>query len=253
MKKAVSLILALALCLSLCACGGGGNSTDTPTTTDEATETNISNPLLDVMNDRTWYFLQFNDSEMLTSSDGTCVKDSFFWKGTWQLDNDTITMVMGDSTTLGYPPKTMQFKLIEHNGVYFLIGEDGTLSSVPLDNLTTKTVDMTLENWENYFEITTYSHEVKDMFGEVQETEKRALIKIKDEYLNKLVVPKSQVLFRLSHEKYDTTQDSEAEGTLNFSTGANLGYQVDGWYNIDEFGNCSVTKIQGQLVFVDGI
>ena len=254
MKKALSLIFTLVLCLSMCACGGSGNSNDTPTTTGDAIETTVSNPLLDVLNDRTWYFLQSNDSEMYTASDGTCVKDRFSWKGTWQLDNDTITMAMEDATILGYPSKTMHFKLVEHNGVYFLIGEDGTLSSVPLDNLTTKTVDITLENWEEYFEIKTYTEEIKDQFGEIKKTEMRATIKLKEEYISKLIVSKSQILYRLSYDKYDNvTFDGQAENTQNFYTGEGLGYEMYSPYDLNDVGDVSVAKIQGQLILVDGI
>ena len=73
-----------------------------------------------------------------------------------------------------------------------LVGDDHTLVSewLNLEDIPKTTVELTLDNWEEYFELTTITHTVQktDMWGDVtsEETTVAHIFKMKDKYFRAL-------------------------------------------------------------------
>ena len=253
MRKVLSLILALVLCFGLCACGGENtteNNQITENQEDTLTETNGDNTFLSVVREQHWYTLA-SESELVTLSDGTC-ETNYLWFGKWQLEDDIITMEMEES--LFGPAKTMQFKIKECNDVYFLIGDCGTFSSLPIDALPKKTIDITLENWADYFELSITPYEWKDAFGEVTSKTQYLSIKLKEEYITSCVLYESQAIFRIHYINSEDDHDAELDVYGGFNNDVEVGFRRTCiGLGVDTIEDVSVTKILGQLVFVEGI
>ena len=228
MKKIISLTLALVMCLSLCACGDGGDGSETQGST--AGEVDFTNVLMN--SGVTWgyinrnYCFGFIEGGTTTSSDVT-----------WALDGDTVTITQknGDVET---------YRFVELNGVFYLVGERNTMYSdvhIRYGEIPCKSVEITLDNWQEYFELYHKSEEQFDQFGEpTGETREYYYLRMKDEYSRIYLCGKSEVLLRYTQNgsEYDERIDDGHEyvSTLNY-----IDYPLE------------MVKIQGTLYFVDGL
>ena len=260
MKKALSLLLALVLCLSLCACGGGNTdttnptngeasnpNTDTNTSTDNTTENNAEQ-VVDytsiLCNDTFWS--QINGMGMLYfNTDGTTGTSK---SGTWSVDGNTLTL-----TTKAGNKEIDEIKII--NDVCFLIGDTYTYRDPRpnKNNYPVKSVEITMDNWQEYFEFATKTREtvVYDVFGEPTgevEVYEIKVLAVKDEHFCALLPGRSEVALRYSigGEEQEAKLDDICEGNGIFYFGiSNITNEEDTPFEM--------IKIQGTLCFVDGI
>ena len=233
MKKALSLILALALCLSLCACG------DT-TSTDSESNSENSNTIADeidftkvLMNSGvTWGYIN-RTSSFGFIKDGTTTSTDV----TWALDGDIVkvTQKNGDVET---------YRFVELNGVIYLVGERNTMYSdvqIRYDEIPCVSVEITLDNWQEYLELHHESVEQFDQFGEsTGETREYYHLRMKDEYSRFYLCENSEVLLRYTQN--GTEHDARIDdGHEYVSIGNFTDYPFE------------MVKIQGTLYFVDGL
>ena len=249
MKKALSLILSLVLCLSLCACGGGNESTKTETNpqdnennNSEATNTQIDYKTI-LMN-RGVFWGYTNHSYMTAfREDGTTLNPD----GKWELNGNIVKCTWEDGNTETYEIKKL-------NGVYYIVGERDTLYSdmqVRLSEIPQKSIEITLDNWQEYFELGSASREVLDLFGEpTGEIRTSHFLRLKDEYYRYLIENGSKVLLRFSinGENRDRSitcafWDNQIDTTY---------FGVDG-VEVGEKDVFEMVKIQGTLCLIDGL
>ena len=167
--------------------------------------------------------------------------------GTWVLDGNIVSCTWNNGGTAKYEIK-------ELNGVYYLVGNRDTMysdSQVRFDEIPKKSVEITIDNWREYFEFGSDSREVLDQFGEpTGETRTSHFLRLKDEYYRHLIESSSEVLLRFTIN--GNVRDSRMNGTY-------WDAQIEEWYfGIDavEVGENDVfemVKIQGTLCFVDGL
>lgn len=237
MKKALSLILVLVMCLSLCACSE--NSIDNSTT--QVTNAQIDYKTI-LMN--TGVFWGYTNHSYMTAfcEDGTTLSPD----GTWVLDGNIVKCTSDNGSTDTYEIK-------ELNGVYYLVGERNIMYSdvhVRYGDIPTRSAEITLDNWQEYFEFGSGSREVLDQFGEpTGETRTSHFLKLKDEYYRLLVENHSKVLLRFS------INGSEEDRSIN---GTFWDASIQTWYfgiddvNVSETDVFEMIKIQGTLCFIDG-
>lgn len=167
--------------------------------------------------------------------------------GTWVLDGNIVKCTWNDGGTATYEIK-------ELNSVYYLVGDRDTMysdSRVRFHEIPRKTVAITLDNWQEYFEFGSGSRKILDQFGEpTGETRTSHFLRLKDEYYRHLIESDSEVLLRFSIN--GNVRDSGTNGTY-------WDAQIQTWYfGIDnvEVGKNDVfqmVKIQGSLCFIDGL
>ncbi len=210
MKRILALMLALMMCLSLCACGGGNDTpttgqneqldnnppsaqeTPTETTVPETTQTVIpSHPLLkNIYGD--WTIIDAEQGEKAGSpcsafsinEDGTCVADDR--NGTWKINESTTNEehlwidVYFDGTyeyCISYYiwNNTDKVNIGSYPGTFLITG--GFMKS---DSIVS--VEITPENWMEYFEITEIEEYVVDDFGDFEYFTKEWCLTLKPEY-----------------------------------------------------------------------
>ena len=245
MKKTLSLILALALCLSLCACGDDNHN-------NQADSNNNSSQ--DVSNSTRWIPLNlfcctlFDGNmaadDFYTNPDGTV--DCFGRSGTWQLENNILTVTF---------PAVTNVHELKTCGVFDLLLTEGFIySSVPTNQLPTEEVHITEENYADYFEIKTYTDEftTRDMFGEVIATETRTatMLVLKEEYACRLIGDRSEFLLRY----HDGTNNKDVGAQIYAIGGIRLplfGYAFSQSENISQdIAQFPMVKAQGTLVLI---
>lgn len=265
MKKILALLLAAIMCLSLVACGGNKptNTETNPenhestsddsgesTTTDSDNENNTTeapNAQIDyktiLMNGGA--FWGYTNHLYMTAfcEDGTTLSPD----GKWELNGNIVKCTWDDGSTDTYEIK-------ELNGVYYIVGERDTMYSdmqVSLSEIPQKSIEITLDNWQEYFELGSDSYEVLDQFGEpTGETNTSHFLKLKDEYYRYLIENNSEVLLRFSinGDEYDWNINNTHWDTsiYTFYFGVNN-------VEVTEDDVFEMVKIQGTLYFVDGL
>ena len=255
MKKALSLLLTLAVCLSLCACNDRNipesNSLSPGSFTTDNNIENSTNKATGVQTDyntiliNTGAFWGYTNHSYMTAfcEDGTTLSPD----GTWTLDGNIVKCTWNDGSSDAYEIK-------ELNGVYYLVGKRGTMYSdvqIRFSEIPKKTIEVTLDNWQEYFEFGSASIEVLDQFGEpTGETRTSHFLKLKDEYYRYLIESGSEVLLRFSINGNESDRRIQA---------AYRDPDINMWYfGIDdaEVGETDVfemVKIQGTLCFIDGL
>lgn len=265
MKKALSLILVLVLCLSLCACGGNNEPANTETnpqnnesTSDDSgesttTDSNNENNTTEATSAQIDYktilmnggvFWGYTNHLYMTAfyEDGTTVSPD----GKWELNGNIVKCTWDDGSTDTYEIK-------ELNGVYYIVGERDTMYSnmqVSLSEIPQKSIEITLDNWQEYFELGSDTYEVLDQFGEpTGETRTSHFLRLKDEYYRYLIESGSEVLVRFSINGNES--DRRMDGTYHDNT-------IQTWYfgfddvEVGETDVFEMVKIQGTLYFIDG-
>lgn len=96
--------------------------------------------------------------------------------GIWEINDTTLTLISLDENSTDYEIKYT-------NGECLLIGDNAILYNDNLDEseFPIKEADITINNWQEYFEIFTCTVENVDVFGAVTETSE-CYLKLKDEY-----------------------------------------------------------------------
>ena len=266
MKKALSLILALVLCLSLCACGGGNKTANTETNpqnhesasddggestttgsnnennTTEATSAQIDYKTI-LMNGGVFWGYTNHSYMTAFCEDGTTINPD----GKWELNGNIVKCTWEDGGTDTYEIK-------ELNGIYYIVGERDTMYSdmqVRLSEIPQKSIEITLDNWQEYFELGSASREVLDQFGEPTGDIKTShFLRLKDEYYCYLIENGSEVLLRFSINGVECDRGIKCAYWDN---------QIDTTYfgvNDVEVGENDVfemVKIQGTLYLIDGL
>lgn len=233
MKKAISLLLAFVMCLVFCACGSG--ETDAPERDPEKENTAAVGPdfVELLMNSGvTWGHLN-RFAPIGFFEDGTTTSED----ETWTLDGDTLKITRENG-------KVDAYKFVELNGVYYLMSDRDIMYSdvqIRYDEIPRRTVEITLDNWQEYFELYHGSEEVFDQFGEpTGEIREYYRIRLKDEYSRIFLCEESRVLLRYTQNgsEYDDRFDS-------------AGYVV----LLVDFAEypLEMVKIQGTLCFLDGL
>lgn len=171
--------------------------------------------------------------------------------GTWTYD--------GNKLSVAHPDKTREYEIVFckdiPNGGYMLIAQDRVMSTYPgLDKvLPLKTVEITLDNWQEYFEfaVVTKEEKVEDVFGETTgETEKteQSFWKLKDEYYSRIVSEKSELALRYTLGR--SQSETKLDGADYDSTVEILYFGLPNIKN-DPAKPFEMVKIQGTLTFLD--
>ena len=237
MKKIIALILALVLCLSLCACGG--EDADTEIGSVHGADAGVDFEELLLNGSVYWGRINRDFPSVAFLADGTIVDR----EGTWTLDGHIVNCTWADGSTATY-----EFK--ELNGVYYLVGDDVIMYSdlhIWPSEIPSKAVEITLDNWQEYFEFTQETEEIIDQFGEpTGETEECYYLKLKPEYDRILVSRDSDILIRFRYANDVVETDACLRG-----------------WDIDYFGEHGIRndaehvfemiKVQGALHFIDGL
>ena len=255
MKKILIVLLASVMCLSLFACGneiapeikddgttqqeeqiGSNNSDKITNDNDDKSETNLKSVLMNM--GAYWSYVNcptmghgFSENGTVSGPDGN---------GTWELVDNIVTV-----TLEGKAPEAYEIKNI--NGAYYLAGEHDMLYGVNTmpDDIPFKEVEITLENWQEYFEFASATKEITDVFGQpTGELEKVNCLKLKDEYFKEFVRHNSDVRMKFVYA------GSERESIMS-----DYWYEAMGCYfgesGLDSESGFEMVKVQGTLRFVD--
>lgn len=267
MKKILALLLAAVICLSLVACGGGetpntNDNNETPgnnsATNGAVGDTGNNNTVGDASNNNTesnapnyteilcgkiWSLLNYKYDfiSLGFNEDGTCE----YYNAKWELSDNIVKITSDEETSNAFN----EYSIVESNGIYFLVSDCyvyycGDRSSLPI-----KKVEITSENWNEYFEIITDTIEEYDQFGEKTNEYTRNYFSLKAEYVNSFSPYDSELLIRFSASG-DSEIDDRGDG-IWIETTDKPGYGCD-IYNADA-NSFEVVKIEGTLAFVEGI
>lgn len=270
MKKLIALLLVAVMCVSLAACGDGelpntgdnnetlGNNSATNGTGSDTSNNNNNNTVGDANNNNTesnapnyteilcgkiWNLLNYKYDfySLGFNEDGTCE----YYNAKWELSDNIVKITSDEDTSNAFN----EYSIVESNGIYFLVSDCyvyylGDRSSLPI-----KKVEITSENWNEYFEIITDTIEEYDQFGEKTNEYTRNYFSLKKEYVNSFFPYDSELLIRFSGSG-DSEIDERCDG-IWIETTDMPGYGCD-VRNADatSFG---VVKIEGTLAFVEGI
>jgi hypothetical protein len=211
MKKALSLILALVMCLSLCACGGEQNN-------EIQGNEEIPNHLLLQNICGEWVRAPHDQApcqSLMISEDGSCVVDGV--SATWKIDssytNDTsIGMQIYINNELRFGVVLFNAELMNNDDLMnvtmpldktfsnspMYIGGGSFVRKAELIEITEEnwqpepqyttiepqytTIELTVDNWDTYFEEVTIPRFSKNAFGEVDDFDLEYYLQLKEEY-----------------------------------------------------------------------
>lgn len=250
MKKILVMLLAAVMCVSFVACGGndspannesakaGNQDSDDSSANNGDAETEID--YAKIISEESGYWLSFYGYDMGlvfcedNSYQNATTRDEL---GTWELKDTTLTLTSEDGNNTYYEIK-------DANGVCLLIGDNAILYNGTLDGseFPIKEVEITIDNWQEYFEIATCTVENVDIFGEVTETSK-CYLKLKDEYFKYLINSCGSL-------------HSEIALRYGLSSSSTSDSYMDIWNDTSVFGEhwdetYELVKIQGTLYFID--
>lgn len=272
MRKWMILALAVVICFGLAACGegediqiGGGSQQGS----QQGSEDSSTGGLKENISDVTWTVMNIDSWMTITTTQYGTLSEMGAPSGTWELKGNTVTFTYSDDSITGRGTKTYQIK--ENNGVYFLVGDTQVYSSVSAEKTPVTKIEITMENWQDYFEFTTLTTVIKntDMWGEVTENTKEiTVLKLKEAYYRRLNQEVSSIAVRYaSTSNSDEYQDkymswgyhAGRKETVNGGNGVN--YDGIYWYGLgadngesnDIGANTEVIRIQGVLALIDGI
>lgn len=248
MKKILSMFLVAIMCVSLVACGGEKDSSTSDNSDNVASnhdnESEVDYEKILVADGKEWtslHDLYFSDSVVFCEDYSFVCGDEL---GTWELTGTTISVTLKDDTTTSYEIKNV-------NDVYLLVGSYDTLawSNIDKSTIPVKEIEVTIENWQEYFEVYSYSYETVDSFGEVSGVLEETIFRLRDEYLKYLIIesPLGTKSYTTFSYRYGSSEDDHNMDILPFSY--NLEHSYYGFPMIDD--NFEVTKIQGTLYFID--
>lgn len=255
MKKLLALLLAAVMCFSLVACGGGetpntdNNSSiqqDGQTTERDTQQGAETSNIQDSSNETKVDYLEIllNESNAWYVVNGNARVGSWFRQdgtldgGTWELVDNIVTVISEESTA------SYEIKAVD--GVYYLVGDRLLLSKIQPEDIPAREVEITIDNWQEYFELASASKEEVDTFGDpTGEVETYNCLKLKDEYYKYFIYEKSDVRIRYIFNGYE--DDDFMTENWHHLMPTYFGSPVP---SADDF---EMVKVQGTLYFVDGI
>lgn len=248
MKKILVMLLVASMSFSVVACANENDSLTNNESTNlinqdsDESSTNISddeteNDYTQIISEESSYWLSFKEGNMgfVFFEDNSCQDAMTRGElGTWEINDNMLTIISEDNDSTCYEIK-------EINGVCFIIGNNEIFYNGNLDEseFPIKEVEITIDNWQEYFEISTWTAENVDAFGEVTETSE-CYLKLKDEYFKYLI---------------NSCGSLRSEIALKKSSNTNATY-MHLWNNFSVFGEpwgetYELVKIQGTLYFID--
>ena len=256
MKKLLALLLAAVMCFSLAACGGNkpantetnleshGNITADGNNEDSTTE--VTTEQIDyktILMNGGAFWSYTNHTYMTAFCEDSTTKNP---DGVWALNGNIVECTLDDGSTATYEIK-------ELNGLYYLVGERDIMygGNIIPSEIPAKSVEITLDNWQEYFELGSASCEVIDQFGEpTGETNTSHFLRLKDEYYRYLIESNSEVLLRFTINGDE--RDSNIHNT-DWDTSIHTFYFGVNNVEVGEDDVFEMVKIQGTLYFVDGL
>lgn len=184
MKKLFALLLVAVMCFSLAACGGNEPQTDNSGSQQEQSsnknDKEINIKKVDVVG--TWVNTSSNDHGFVMTINedgtGTIILGEQELTITWEKTDEEIICNTGS--------KELTFKIRANNGVVEISYKDGyyvVVSEQDYEN-TIECVELTLENWQQYFEIKHYAEPQTNDFDEIFGLMISSTLVLKDEYAN---------------------------------------------------------------------
>lgn len=193
MKRLIALLLAIALCLCLAACGGGDKSSatgDKPSANgDKPGQTQGNDPAAGIKEDLLGRWLPHG----YTRGENSDKLADFREDGTVVIGEKTLTWEIVEDSVIYINDGEDRLYLAE-----FTAAEDGQPSFLRLYRYKTATttsvwceyykesdytkLEITAENWQDYFEVQEFSTLVKDAFGEITKIEVYRAFALKDSY-----------------------------------------------------------------------
>ena len=230
MKKALSLILTLVLCLSLCACGNNGDAAGTSVVPTAETD-----PLAFLYG--SWISNSHWESGYgFVFYEGGNFKDTLaLLEGNWSVEGNVLV-----TTADWYHDPT--YKIVQANGTYYLVNKDRTLvKEDEMDIVPKKTIQLTIDNWQDYFYIDVETYEIEDQFGELTgEVLKETYLKIKDSYRLLHGEYTEGVLIRYRANGAEVDCDTGIRGKALIKEGLTMD-QIE------------MVKIKGSITYLDGV
>ena len=242
MKKIIAILLTLVLCISLVACGTDNQENQKNTTAGVTDYKDI------LCNGIFWSPISGN-SMRAWMEDGT-IDSGGNVVGTWEIEGTTLNCAWKSGGI-----SCFEIRMIDD--ICFLVGEEYSFidPNARWDRIPTVSVEITMDNWQQYFEFVTETREeiMYDVFGEATgETKKyeEKFLKLKDEYFRALLSGRSELSLRYT---YAGEQKETKLITTHPHNAVAVGYY--GLENVENTGENSfeMLKIQGTLCFVDGL
>ena len=254
MKKAVSLILALVLCLSLGACGAGEqNNATQPNQTEEQTgKLNLCQEWKSIANGNV---IRFDEN-------GNFYINGQTYPYTYDEEASKILVDVGVEVSLAvslvdgiyridvegeeFAPATDYEKLhAEYAKTKMVVsGFDGTPAlNAALVKEHISRVELTVDNWRDYFKVYSYEVEVieRDTFGEITKTEKSTVSRLG--YGTERYYGFDDVAIELKHKE---TGEVTIYGSASHLGKSFFFYQEP--INLDDY---ECTRIKGYIYFID--
>ena len=206
MKKTIALLLTLVLCLSLCACGNGetnysestlgdiphpdadplvpsmGDTGPTVFSTEPDTKPSEGKELQDIGETKLMSMRERDDRPLIIElhEDKTCTIDGKTY--TWTQENDSYDMplvfIMDGAEQL--------YRMEFGNGSGKVDVYRGDDYFIYLDLEVYERVELTVENWDTYFEIKDTFQIIKDAFGDFKHADLRISYNLRDSYFDRI-------------------------------------------------------------------
>ncbi len=217
MKKIFALILAVVMCCSLAACGGDDTQNNGENVqqeqTDNKNDKEINIKKVNVVGAWMNVASTSHGMKMVLSEDGkgyvTLVEENEDL--TWErIDDDTLSVTANG--------KELLFEIGASDGIVELIWK-GTFSRYTMVseadyNNMIEAVEITAENWQEYFEVKPYAEPRKDDFGDVTDVTIGAALVLKDKYADSFKAADGAVEAKMSGQYHCPITYNVATGEL---------------------------------------
>lgn len=227
MKRFIALILAVLMCLSLCACGGGTKESETTLSEQESLENELRGH---------WWCLNRNFD---------MGKDVSFDDGKWSYSAEKGTLTQLNELDV---EDAKEYKVINHQGVYIMVGDITYVHNSSYESnkeafeASTKTIELTKDNWTEYFQLYTGVREKFDKWGEKTGEETYYHYALKQVYYTRHLYGKSQIKLRAT-----------ISGSTNDFKGDSIGGLTIDYLNneLPPIEEVEVEKLEGTLTYID--
>lgn len=239
------MLLVASMSFFVVACGGNDSVTNNEINqdnNDSSTDTSndeTENDYAKIISEESSYWANFHGDAILAFYEDNSYGEANSLRelGTWEINDNMLTIISEDNDSTCYEIK-------EINGVCFLIGNNEIFYNGNLDEseFPIKEVEIAIDNWQEYFEISTCTVENVDIFGEVTETSE-CYLKLKDEYFKYLINSCGSLCSEIAL-KYERGPSNTNETYMSLQN--NFSVFGEPWGETYE-----LVKIQGTLYFID--
>lgn len=254
MKKAISLMLAFVLCLSLCACGKSEAVKNTEALIDAIGEVTIDSESAILAAEEAYNALSDEEKAVVENYQALCdarasLDELLFlhsFLGKWIEIRSGMTFVFNEDGTGTYEEGSasvpITYEVIDETvrvnvyglqlDFYMVVDADGIthfqnfecdcVRESDFEAMKPKAIEITVENWNTYFEIREIVALIKNEFGEYTDVEITSGIFLKDEYLEVLSEQAgfypSEVTFEVQYDHlYKNLEFDKATGEYSLS------------------------------------